>query len=149
MRNVPAIIIGTVGSAFLAVSLLSADPGMTRALPATSVGLVPERVGEGTSPMPATLENPDFRILFGSDSVVNTNYLGNDVRQPLATLKEKRREPARETGPQRHESKDELQKKGRPRTFGCVTSVSPLARAAAEQSPSLCLAEHGQGSVQG
>jgi len=138
MRNLPAIVIGTVGSAFLAAGLFFADSDMMRNASGPK-SLVTEQGRGELAPRPSQFESLDFRILFGSDSVTNTTYFG-DARQPLATLKEKRQEPAQKTVPQRHESKDELQKKGRPRTFGCVTSVSPLARAAAEQSPSLCLA---------
>ncbi|QFU15914.1 hypothetical protein [Microvirga thermotolerans] len=144
MRHLPAIAIGTVGSAFLALSLLSdGATGKIAPVPAPAASAVRD-----AGPAPLVIEAIDGRILFGPDSIANTNYL-DGVARPVATLKEERRSPPQEPASQQHETRDEPQKKKRPQTFGCVTSVSPLARASAEQSPSLCLAWNEDGRILG
>ncbi|MBZ6076279.1 hypothetical protein [Microvirga puerhi] len=141
MRNVPAILLGVVGSAFLAGGLVSGpmpDPlssGFVSGSAAGEVSIAPAAPSGGF----------DGRILFGSDSVMNVDYF-KALSHPMATLKDERKGQAPEApGTERHESRDEPARKRQPQTFGCMTSVSPLARASADQNPSLCLAQVVQG----
>lgn len=145
MRNMPAIMVGAVGSAFLIASLVS---DLTEAHPSyPSLDAVAVKSETIVPTTPLTRSGFDGQILFGTDSVVNTNYLSMRMNEPVATLKDERRDPASEPGLRRHESRDEPQKekKRRLKVFGCMTSVSPLAQASADQHPSLCLAQRAHG----
>ncbi|MCB8820173.1 hypothetical protein [Microvirga rosea] len=136
MRNRTAITIGAVGSAFFALSFIAvpASDG-----PRERPAAFPVQVGDEAHTAGLT-GNFDGRILFGQDSVMNANYL-EGARRPVVSFETQRKDTAPQPAIERRETKDEPQKKRRPQTFGCMTAVSPLARASAEQNPSLCLAQ--------
>jgi hypothetical protein len=145
MRNMPAIMVGAVGAAFLVASLVSDLTEAHPSYPALDAVAVKAKTISPTTPL--IRSGFDGQILFGTDSVVNTNYLSIRMNEPVAALKDERKDPALEPGIRRHESRDEPQKekKRRPQVFGCMTSVSPLAQASADQHPSLCLAQRAHG----
>lgn len=145
MRNMPAIVVGAVGGAFLVASLVS-DLTEEGRPSYSSLNAATVQTETAVPTVPVIRSGFDGRILFGTDSVLNTNYLSRRANEPVAILKHEGNHPASKPGI-RHESRDEPQKekKRRPQVFGCMTSVSPLAHASADQHPSLCLAHRADG----
>ncbi|RDI58595.1 hypothetical protein [Microvirga subterranea] len=97
----------------------------------------------GMSQATVILRDRDGRVLYKSDPQAGTTTFSKNTDLPVVTLKEEERGPAVQQHPTVRREGNETpattpQKRRNP--VGCVGDVSPLARASADRSPSLCLA---------
>ncbi len=100
----------------------------------------------GVAQATVILRDRDGRVLYRSDpqSGVTTFYKNTDL--PVITLKEEAQGPVVQHPVTRKEG-NEVQQEEKPKRrnpVGCMGDVSPLAKASAGRSPSLCLAHLDQ-----
>jgi hypothetical protein len=101
----------------------------------------------GVSQATVILRDRNGRVLYKSDPDAGTTTFSKNTDLPVVTLKEEERGPAVQQHPTVRREGNETpattpQKRRNP--VGCMGDVSPLARASADRSPSLCLASLDQ-----
>jgi hypothetical protein len=170
MLNSPATMIGMAGVIFLAggfapasfgiASLAQSDSPLARPiLKAATAQAKGDRMAE---PLPAAqratistvelvgvtqatviLRDRNGEILYRSDPRSGVTIFTKDADLPIITLKEEIRAPVVQHPAANRREGTEVpadQKPKRRNPVGCLGDVSPLARAAADRTPSLCLA---------
>jgi hypothetical protein len=170
MFRTPATVIGLAGAAFLAGSLAPdafsiatfarSDPaslhGASRQQVVASAkadrAAAPVPVGDrptvstvelvGIAQATVILRDRDGRVLYKSDPQAGATTFTKNADLPLVTLKEETRGPAEQHPVVRREGSEmpSVAPKKRRNPVGCMGDVSPLARASADRTPSLCLA---------
>ncbi|KAB0269732.1 hypothetical protein [Microvirga brassicacearum] len=166
MFQVPATVMGMIGSAFMVASFApgavghAANSEMESAAfiaksqtvdasgkrdrvtaPVTAKSRQAVSVVElvGVSRVQVVLKDENGVVLFRSDPQTNTTYVARDTDLPVITVKH---ETGSQTKPQpvsRESSEESVAPKRRAHPYGCVGAVSPLARAGNEAAPSLCV----------
>ncbi|MCB5176394.1 MULTISPECIES: hypothetical protein [Microvirga] len=96
----------------------------------------------GVSQATVILRDRNGAILYKSDPQSGTTTFSKNTELPVVTLKEETRGPAVQHPTVRREGNEApaANPKKRRNPVGCLGDVSPLARASADRSPSLCLA---------
>lgn len=97
----------------------------------------------GVSQATVILRDRNGKVLYRSDPEAGTTTFSKNTDLPVVTLKEEERSPSVQQHPTVRREGSETpattpQKRRNP--VGCMGDVSPLARASADRSPSLCLA---------
>jgi len=163
MFQVPAIVMGMIGSAFMVASFAPSAAGDAvggdRALAAVSqIAVATGKSDRMAAPAPAierksvsvvelvgvsqvklVLKDAQGNVLFASDPQSNTTYFSKDTDLPVVTLKEENgssvtsRPVTRQSG----DNSDAPKRRGQP--HGCIGAVSPLAQAGKEAAASLCV----------
>jgi hypothetical protein len=161
MFQVPAIVIGMVGSAFMVASFAQSAAGdpVGRGLSVISQTAVsagksdrvaaPVAASErksvsvvelvGVSQVKVVLKDASGNVLFTSDPQSNTTYFSKDTDLPVITLKEESASSvtSRPVTRQSGDNSDAPKRRGQP--HGCIGAVSPLAQAGKEAAASLCV----------
>jgi len=169
MFRTPATVIGLAGAAFMAGGLApnafgtaaKSDTTFDRAALQQQV-LASAKADRIQAPVPAQdrltvsvvelvgvsratviLRDRNGQVLYSSDPEAGTTTFSKNTDLPVVTLKEEDRGPAVQQHPASRREGNEApstspQKRRNP--IGCMGDVSPLARASAGRSPSLCLA---------
>ncbi len=173
MVSTPAALIGLTGVVFLAgsfvpaafnIASLAQSPGLLVQAAAGQGGASPkgDRMAE---PLPADSRAPvstvelvglthatiilrdrDGKVLYRSDPRFGITTYSKNTDLPVITLKEDVRGPVVQH-PQTNREGTEMpqdQKPKRRNPVGCMGDVSPLAKAGADRTSSLCLAQLGQ-----
>lgn len=96
----------------------------------------------GLSQATVILRDRNGHVLYKSDPEAGATTFSKNTDLPVVTLKEEDRGPAVQQHPtaRREGSETPATPQKRRNPVGCMGDVSPLARASAERSPSLCLA---------
>lgn len=163
MFQVPATVMGMIGSAFMVASFspgavgragndVSAPAPLSQSVVATAKGdrvaapvMATERrsvsVVElvGVSNVKVVLKDTSGEILFQSDPRSNTTYFSKDTDLPVITLKEEASSDVRRTPVTRQSGEETTAPKRRGQPHGCLGAVSPLAQAGKEAAASLCV----------
>lgn len=88
------------------------------------------------------LRSESGEVLYRSDPRSGTTLLVKNTDLPVITLKEEEPAPAMQPNPVRAQEPPPVPRDQKPRRSpeGCLRDISPLAKAAGERNPSLCLA---------
>jgi hypothetical protein len=100
----------------------------------------------GVSQATVILRDREGRVLYRSDPSLGETTFARNTELPVITLKEQAQGPAVQHPVQPHKGNEAQQEqKPKPRnTVGCMADVSPLVKASANRTPSLCLAQLDQ-----
>jgi hypothetical protein len=100
----------------------------------------------GVAQATVILRDRDGKVLYRSDPSQGITTFARDTDLPVVTLKEDVRTPAVQHPVNRQEGneapREQKQKIRKP--VGCLADVSPLVKASADRTPSLCLASLAQ-----
>jgi hypothetical protein len=165
MFQVPATVMGMIGSAFMVASFapgaigdavggdrahsltaLSQTAGSRGksdriAAPVTAAERRSVSVVElvGISQVKVILKDANGDVLFTSDPQSNTTYFSKDTDLPVITLKEESASHVTSRPATRQSGDDSTAPKRRGQPHGCIGAVSPLAQAGKEAAASLCV----------
>jgi hypothetical protein len=107
----------------------------------------------GLSEATVIMRDRDGTVLYRSDPQSNTTVVAKGTDLPIVTLKEAPAAPGAQQAPSalepssvqglspKREGQDSPSGERRPRTIGCETAVSPLARGDTQRVPGRCLAQ--------
>jgi len=169
MISAPATLVGLAGVVFLAGSFVptsfslaslershgmlgraTLDSGaipvkgdrVTQPLPSESQARVSTVEIVGLSQATVILRDRNGEILYRSDPQSGVTAFSKNTNLPIITLREEMRGPVVQHPETRREGTEmpQDQKPKRRTPVGCIGDVSPLAKAAPERTPSLCLA---------
>jgi hypothetical protein len=172
MFQVPATVVGMVGSAFMVASFAPGAVGhspnretaLSAPIAATQINdLKADRIFApvvasnrhtvsvvelvGVSRVQVVLKDENGQVLFHSNPDINTTFVSKDTDLPVLTVKEGAGSNVKEQPVSRGASDEGATPKKRTQTHGCIGSVSPLAQAGREVLPSLCVTSLG-GTIQ-
>ncbi|HZH53171.1 MAG TPA: hypothetical protein VEZ16_14970 [Microvirga sp.] len=172
MFRTSALMVGLAGAAFLAgsfapdaFSIASLAQSDWRSAPPAQQQVAGAKADRMAAPMPAAelqtvttvelvgvskatviLRDQSGQVLYKSDPQSGATTFLKNTDLPIVTLKEERQAPAEQHPTIRQEGNEtpSVTPKKRRNPVGCLGDVSPLARASADRSPSLCLAQLDQ-----
>jgi hypothetical protein len=162
MFQVPATVMGMIGSAFMVASFspgavgraghdmsttvsqsVATAKGDRIAAPMFSAERRSVSVVElvGVSNVKVILKDSKGEVVFQSDPQNNTTYFSKDTDLPVITLKEEASSNVRRSPVTRQSGEGATAPKRRTQPHGCLGAVSPLAQAGKEAAASLCVTD--------
>lgn len=127
------------GTASVKGDRISAPVPASRTVAVSIVELV------GVSNATVILRGQDGRVLYKSDPRTGITTFARDTDLPVVAVKDEERGPVAQRPVRRQEGNETPQeRKPKVRPVGCMSDVSPLAKASGNRMPSLCLASLGR-----